>query len=71
MNIVSLKTRDFDGLTNLQNLSFRNNSLSFLPEGVFDNTPELQELYLNGNDLVSLPAGVFDNLGILRFGYRF
>ena len=60
--LTSLKTGDFDGLTNLQTLNLLLNGLKALPEGVFRDLPNLQTLDLQANDLTALPEGVFRDL---------
>ena len=77
--IVSLKAGDFDGLTNLQQLSFSIhtrdtsvwNRLSTLPVGVFSSLSNLQTLFIQWNRLTTLRADVFSslsNLQTLRLG---
>ena len=77
--IVSLKAGDFDGLTNLQQLSFSIhtrdtsvwNRLSTLPVGVFNGLTNLQSLSIQWNRLTTLRADVFSsltNLQTLRLG---
>ena len=63
--IITLQGGDFQGLSNLNYLYLRENSLSELPDGVFDGLTNLQELHLSGNDLNALPDGVFDGLSNL------
>ena len=61
-SITALKTGDFEGLTNLINLSLDLNRLTSLPAGIFDNLTKLTTLNLQNNRLNSVSAGVFDNL---------
>ena len=75
--LTALRAEDFDGLTSLHTLDFRNlrtlrlyeNRLTTLPAGVFDGLSSLQYLYLGGNQLAALPAGVFDELSSLQSLY--
>ena len=66
MDIGSLKSGDFAGLSNLQELDLEHNTISTLPDGVFDDLASLKMLWLGVNDLESLPDGVFDNLSNLE-----
>ena len=68
-SITSLKSGDFDGLSNLNTLYMNNNELSSLPSGIFDELTTLTTLYLNDNELSSLPSGIFDELTTLRILY--
>ena len=67
--ITALNAGDFDGLTNLVNLTLYRNSLVSLPDGVFDGLTNLERLELDQNSLESLPDGVFDRLTNLRLLY--
>ncbi len=64
--ITSLKSGDFDGLSNVYNLYLRDNEFSSLPEGIFDELTALTTLALAHNELSSLPSGIFDELTTLR-----
>ncbi|MYA68498.1 leucine-rich repeat protein, partial [Candidatus Poribacteria bacterium] len=68
-NITSLKSGDFDGLTNLTTLSLSQNKLASLPSDVFDGLTNLTTLYLSDNPFTSLPSGVFDGLTALTTLY--
>ena len=60
--ISSLKTGDFDGLTNLMSLDLSSGSLSELPTNIFADLTNLETLLLNGNDLETLPPNIFAGL---------
>ena len=62
MNIISLKSGDFAGLTRVTNLKLQKNALTELPAGLFDELTALTTLSLYENALTSLPAGIFDKL---------
>ncbi|MDE0017114.1 MAG: cadherin domain-containing protein [Candidatus Poribacteria bacterium] len=62
LNITSLKSGDFDGLTNLTTLSLSQNKLASLPSDVFDGLTNLTTLNLSQNKLASLSSDVFDGL---------
>ena len=62
----SLKARDFEGLTALEELSLHSNALRSLPAGVFDGLTALKVLDLHHNYLESLSAGTFDGLTALE-----
>ena len=64
--LTSLKTGDFDGLTNLQTLDLKLNALTALPEDVFRGLTNLQTLELRNNTLTALPKDVFRGLTNLR-----
>ena len=63
---LSLKSRDFSGLTALRSLGMRNNGLTELPADVFQGLAALEELYLNDNQISSLPDGVFSGLSAIE-----
>ena len=66
--ISSLKTGDFDGLTNLMSLDLSSGSLSELPTNIFDGLTNLVSLDLSSGDLSELPTNIFadlTNLGTL------
>ena len=65
MNIISLKSGDFAGLTRVTNLKLQKNALTSLPAGLFDDLTALTTLSLYENALTSLPAGIFDELTAL------
>ena len=65
LSITSLKTGDFDGLSQLQTLDLNRNQLTSLPENVFDELTSLTRLLLYKNQLTSLPEDVFDGLSSL------
>ena len=63
---LSLRSDDFKGLVNLEELDLADTRLSSLPSGVFAGLASLETLNLNKNRLRSLPAGVFDGLTSLE-----
>ena len=63
---LRLRSDDFEGLVNLEELDLADTRLSSLPSGVFDGLASLETLNLNKNRLRSLPAGVFDGLTSLE-----
>ena len=66
IGMSSLPVGVFGGLTNLETLALRSNSLVSLPVGVFGGLDNLNGLYLDSNSLVSLPVGVFGGLDNLK-----
>ena len=58
----SLKSGDFDGLTNLTTLNLGYTWLNSLPSGIFDELTNLTTLYLGETYISSLPSGIFDEL---------
>ena len=64
--LTSLKSGDFDGLSNLTNLDLQGNSLTSLPADIFEGLSKLEQLALFLNSLSTVPAGVFDGLSNLR-----
>ena len=64
MNVSGLRAGDFQGLTNLQYLSFSSLfdqiKLTSLPSGVFNGLTNLRELNLGYNWLTTLPSDIFD-----------
>ena len=66
-DIGSLINGDFNGLSNLEQLSLRTNSLSSLPADVFDGLSALKALQMHDNSLSSLPENVFDGLSSLEY----
>ena len=64
--ITSLKSGDFDGLSNLKTLRLDNNSLTSLPTDIFSGLSKLEELDISGNSLTTVPSDVFDGLYNLK-----
>ena len=66
-DITSLKSGDFEGLYNLEELHFRDHQLTTLPEDIFDDLHSLQELKMwvwsgpfgGSGGLTALPEDVF------------
>ncbi|KAM0680521.1 Leucine Rich Repeat [Glugoides intestinalis] len=56
----------FDGLTNLELLSFQNNNIKELQPNIFEKLQKLEYLYLTSNKLTELPSCVFDGLVNLK-----
>ena len=66
--ITSLKSRDFQGLSNLAVLRLSANAITELPRDLFSGLTRLVDLDLdNNNELTALPADVFSGLSSLRF----
>ncbi len=61
-NITTLKSGDFDGLTDLEELRLNNNQLTSLPSDIFSGLTSLSNLNLFNNQLSSLPDGIFEGL---------
>ena len=65
--ILVLKSGDFEGLANLDDLQLTDSGLETLPEDVFDGLTGLTSLYIvRNNALETLPQGIFDGLTSLR-----
>ena len=65
--ILVLKSGDFEGLANLDDLQLTDSGLETLPEDVFDGLTGLTSLYIiRNNALETLPQGTFDGLTSLR-----
>ena len=73
-DITSLKSGDFEGLYNLEGLTFRDHQLTSLPEDIFDGLHSLQDLniwvwagpYSSSTGLTALPEDVFADLSNLK-----
>ncbi|HAZ14451.1 MAG: hypothetical protein A2X86_00140 [Bdellovibrionales bacterium GWA2_49_15] len=63
--IRKLNANDFQGLSNLENLSLENNKLRKLPEGIFAGLGKLKFLSVGHNKIRSLEAKIFQGLGRL------
>ncbi len=61
-SITELRSKDFNGLSNLKVLGLSYNELERLPPGIFDSLTSLTHLILSHNELESLPSGIFDSL---------
>ena len=64
--IKSLRSGDFNGLSNLEDLDLYSNKLSNLPANIFAGLSNLQNLDLHSNNLSSLPANIFAGLSNLQ-----
>ena len=65
--IPVLKSGDFEGLSNLDDLQLIDSGLETLPEDVFDGLTSLTHLFIIENDdLEELPEDIFDGLTRLR-----
>ncbi len=64
--ITSLKSGDFDGLTNLELLRIDQNLLTSLPENIFAGLPNLETLNLSQNPLTDLDEDLFQGLSSLK-----
>ena len=60
--LISLKSGDFAGMTNILKLRFQRNSLEELPADIFDGLDALTDLRIGRNNLTDLPAGIFAGL---------
>ncbi len=63
--ILSLKSRDFAGLSRLNFLIFANLELTELPPGVFAGLTSLEQLFLFETQISHLPPALFSDLGRL------
>ena len=64
--ITGLKSGDFQGLANLQELHLERNSLTALPADVFNGLASLNKLHLEHNSLTALPTDMFTRLPALK-----
>ncbi len=64
--LPNLKTGDFDGLTNLEELNLSYNILTTLPPDTFRGLTNLEELNLSYNTLTTLPPDTFRGLDSLQ-----
>lgn len=62
----SFNRNDFDGLTNLNIISFQECQMKKLGSGTFDFCPNLTELILNNGELEEIESSVFNNLKNLK-----
>ncbi len=69
--ISSLKSGDFDGLTNLEFLYLDKNSLTEVPADLFDGLTNLETVSLRQNSLTEVPADLFDGLTNLEGVYLY
>ena len=65
-SIASLQADDFSGLTGLQGLELRGNTLTNLPTGILSDLTSLTSLDLGGNDLASVSGSGLDGLTSLQ-----
>ena len=59
--LVEIKAKDFNGMQNLEFLSFHNNKLSSVPLDAFATLTKLKIIYLSENQIEELPNGIFKN----------
>ncbi len=62
VNLTSVKSGDFAGLTGLIRLGLNANKLTSLPATIFSPLTGLQRLFLQGNNFTTLPANIFEPL---------
>ena len=65
-SVRSLQAGDFSGLTGLQGLELRGNTLTNLPTGILGDLTSLTSLDLGGNDLASVSGSGLDGLTSLQ-----
>ncbi len=65
-SITSLKSGDFDGMSNLKTLRLWDNQLTSLPEDIFQPLTSMTRLKLERNQLTTLPEDIFDGLTSLE-----
>ena len=65
-SVRSLQAGDFSGLTGLQGLELRGNTLTNLPTGILSDLTSLTSLDLGGNDLASVSGSGLDGLTSLQ-----
>ena len=65
-SVRSLQADDFSGLTGLQGLELRGNTLTNLPTGILSDLTSLTSLDLGGNDLASVSGSGLDGLTSLQ-----
>ena len=65
-SVSSLQAGDFSGLTGLQGLELRGNTLTNLPTGILSDLDSLTSLDLGGNDLASVSGSGLDGLTSLQ-----
>ena len=59
--LVEIKAEDFQGMQDLEDISFWNNKLSSVPLDAFTTLTKLRYIYLNANQIEELPNGIFKN----------
>ena len=66
--ITSLKSKDFQGLSNLEVFKLSSHPIAEVPVDVFSGLTRLVDLHLDNNrGLTELPEGIFSGLSSLRF----
>ena len=66
IQLTTLQSGSFYGLTGLRRLEISSCGLDELPEDIFDGLSNLESLDLSSNDLEELPEDIFDGLGNLK-----
>ncbi len=66
IQLTTLQSGSFYGLTGLRRLEISSCGLDELPEDIFDGLSNLERLDLSSNDLEELPEDIFDGLGNLK-----
>ena len=59
--LVSIRSKDFNGMQDLEVLSFHHNNLSSLQLDVFSTLTKLRVIFLSSNQIEEIQSGVFSN----------
>ena len=60
-NLIEIKSKDFEGMQNLENLILLKNGLTSVPMDAFVTLPNLRIIFLSYNEIEELPNGIFSN----------
>lgn len=65
--LLEIKSKDFQGMKNLEYLSLKENELTSLPMDTFSTLANLKFIMLNANKIEGLPNGIFDHNTQLKY----
>ncbi|CAO1295030.1 unnamed protein product [Diamesa tonsa] len=60
--LIEIRSKDFQGMPNVEYMSFNGNKLTSLASDAFSSLPKLKQIYFDSNQIKFIGAGAFDQL---------